>query len=80
MHQPDGGHSLVPAQFKLQAEDALRAVTGLPLVVLRVSTVYGRGDVQGIMPRVICAAVYKHLHEKMKFLWDGKLRINTVHA
>ena len=65
------------ASFKLQAEEALRAL-GLPLVVLRVATVYGRGDLQGLTPRVICAAVYKHLDEKMKFLWDSKLRINVA--
>jgi len=68
------------AAFKLQAEEALRAIPNLPLVVLRVSTVYGCGDVQGLTPRIICAAVYKHLHEKMRFLWDGKLKINTVHV
>ena len=29
---------------------------------------------------IICAAVYKHLGEKMKFLWSGDLKVNTVHV
>ena len=44
------------------------------------ATIYGPGDVYGLSPRLICAAVYKHLGEKMKFAWDGKLRTNTVHV
>ena len=44
------------------------------------ATIYGPGDVYGLSPRLICAAVYKHLGEKMKFAWDGKLRANTVHV
>jgi dTDP-D-glucose 4,6-dehydratase len=31
-------------------------------------------------PRLICGAVYKHLDEKMKFLWGADLRLNTVHV
>ena len=53
------------AAFKLKAEEALRAMD-LPLVVVRVPTVYGPGDVQGLSPRVLCAAAYKELGEKMK--------------
>lgn len=68
------------AAFKLKAEESLRQVQGLPLVVIRPATVYGRGDTLGLSPRVLCAAVYKKLNEKMKFLWDSKLRVNTVHV
>jgi len=68
------------AIFKLRAESVLRDVPGLPLVVLRPATVYGPADINGLSPRVICAAVYRHLGEKMKFAWDGKLRTNTVHV
>jgi len=32
------------------------------------------------MPRLITAAVYKSLGEKMEFLWDKDLFINTVHV
>ena len=66
------------ATYKLRAEAILRDVPGLNLVVLRAATMYGPGDVYGLSPRLICAAVYKHLGEKMKFAWDGKLRANTV--
>ena len=57
------------AVFKLRAEAILRDVPGLPLVVLRAASVYGPADVHGLSPRVLCAAVYKHLGEKMKFAW-----------
>lgn len=33
-----------------------------------------------IAPRIITAAVYKHLGETMEFLWDKDLKINTVHV
>ena len=66
------------ATFKLRAEATLRDIPGLPLVVLRTATMYGPGDTSGLSPRILCAAVYRHLGEKMKFAWDGKLRANTV--
>jgi len=68
------------ANFKYQAEQALRAINGLNLIVLRPAIVYGPGDCSGISPRIITGAVYKHLNEKMKLLWSGDLRINTVHV
>lgn len=33
-----------------------------------------------LAPRIICGAIYKHLDKKMKFLWSGDLKINTVHV
>ena len=68
------------ATYKLRAESILKDIPGLPLVVLRAAMTYGPGDVAGLSPRVLCAAVYRHLGEKMKFAWDGKLRTNTVHV
>ncbi|KDO31814.1 hypothetical protein SPRG_03734 [Saprolegnia parasitica CBS 223.65] len=68
------------AKFKLQAEDALRAMTGLNVVFVRPATIYGPGDVMGLMPRIVCAASYVQLQEKMKLLWDDELRVNTVHV
>jgi len=68
------------AKFKLQAEEVLKGMTGLPWVILRPVVVYGPGDSSGIAPRVICGAVYKHLNEKMKFLWSEDLRLHTVHV
>ena len=78
----EAGSKLKPwtkqATFKLRAESILRDVPTLPVVVLRAATIYGPGDISGLSPRVICAAAYRHLGEKMKFAWDGKLRTNTV--
>jgi len=68
------------ARVHLETEKDLKTVAGLPLVILRPATVYGPGDVTGLAPRMICAAVYKHLGEKMKFMWTGDLRYNTVHV
>lgn len=68
------------AKYKLKAEEELRKIAGLNLIILRPATVYGPGDITGLCPRIICGAVYKHLKEKMKFLWDKNLKMNTVHV
>jgi len=68
------------AQAKLEAEEALKKIPGLNLIIVRPAIVYGPGDILGITPRIICAAVYKHLGETMEFLWDKDLRMNTVHV
>jgi len=67
------------AKYSLMAEEALKKA-GLPLVIFRPAIVYGPGDVSGISPRLITAAVYKHLDKKMKFMWDAGLALNTVHV
>ncbi|OQR93772.1 hypothetical protein ACHHYP_02280 [Achlya hypogyna] len=63
-----------------QAEEALRSMSGLNVVFVRPATIYGPGDVMGLMPRIVCAASYVQLKEKMKLLWDEELRVNTVHV
>lgn len=68
------------AKAKLKAEESLKAISGLNLVIVRPATVYGPGDLSGLMPRMIAAAVYKTLGEKLEFLWDKDLKINTVHV
>jgi len=68
------------AKAKLKAEEELKKISGLNYVILRPSTVYGPGDLTGITPRLITAAVYKSLNEKMEFLWDKDLKMNTVHV
>jgi nucleoside-diphosphate-sugar epimerase len=68
------------AQAKLKAEEELKKIPGLNLTIVRPAIVYGPGDILGITPRIICAAVYKHLGETMEFLWDKELKMNTVHV
>lgn len=68
------------AKCKQQAEEALKKMTDLPLIIVRPSIVYGPGDLNGLAPRIICAATYTHTKEKMKLLWTGDLRINCVHV
>jgi len=68
------------AKAKLGAEEKLKEIKGLNLIIVRPAIVYGPGDVSGITPRLITGAVYKHLGETMEFLWDKDLKINTVHV
>jgi len=68
------------AKAKLNAEEELKKISGLNLVIVRPCIVYGPGDITGITPRLICAAVYKTLGETMEFLWNDELKINTVHV
>jgi len=68
------------ASAKLQAEEELKKLPGLNVVIVRPAIVYGPGDVLGLTPRIICAAVYKHLGETMEFLWDKDLKMHTVHV
>jgi len=68
------------AKHKLRAEEALQQIPDLNLVIVRPAVVYGPGDVTGIAPRMITAAVYTELKQKMNFLWSGDLKINTVHV
>jgi len=68
------------AKAKLEAEEELKKIQGLNLVIIRPAIVYGPGDILGITPRIICAAVYKHLNETMEFLWDKELKMHTVHV
>jgi len=68
------------ATAKLQAEEELKKISGLNVVIVRPAIVYGPGDILGLTPRIICAAVYKHLGETMEFLWDKDLKMHTVHV
>jgi nucleoside-diphosphate-sugar epimerase len=68
------------AKYKLQAEEALKGISGLSLVIVRPATVYGPADVNGLAPRVIAGAVYSELKEKMECLWGSDLKVNTVHV
>jgi len=68
------------AKAKLLAEEELKKISNLNLIIVRPAIVYGPGDISGITPRLITGAVYKHLGETMEFLWDKDLKINTVHV
>jgi len=70
----------VQATYRLKAEQDLAKVQGLPLVVLRPAIVYGPGDLTGLSPRIVVAAVYKKSGKVMKFLWGESLRLNAVHV
>lgn len=68
------------AKYKLEAEESLRELKDLNVVFVRPATVYGSADFMGLMPRIVCAATYVKLDEKMKLLWDAEMRVNTVHV
>eukprot|EP00455_Lapot_gusevi_P022161 TRINITY_DN2308_c0_g1_i1.p1 TRINITY_DN2308_c0_g1~~TRINITY_DN2308_c0_g1_i1.p1 ORF type:complete len:373 (-),score=167.29 TRINITY_DN2308_c0_g1_i1:74-1192(-) len=68
------------AKYRLEAEQGLQAIPGLPLVILRPASVYGPGDQTSLTPRLTCAAAYKQLNETMEFLWSDDLKLNVVHV
>lgn len=68
------------AKHKLKAEEELKKIPGLNLIIVRPAIVYGPSDISGITPRLVVGAVYKELKEEMKLLWTKDLRINTVHV
>lgn len=68
------------AKYHLEAERAVAAIPQLPWVVVRLPNVYGPGDVRGLMPRIVCAAVYENTGSCMEFLWGKDLRMHTVHV
>jgi len=68
------------SRSQLKAEEELKKIPDLKLIIVRPVVIYGPGDVSGVTPRIITAAVYKFLGETMEFLWDKDLRINTVHV
>ncbi|KAE9049142.1 hypothetical protein PR002_g36 [Phytophthora rubi] len=68
------------AKYKLEAEEQIRSLADLKVVFLRLATVYGSADSMGLMPRIVCAASYVKLEEKMKLLWDAEMRVDTVHV
>ncbi|EDR28549.1 dTDP-D-glucose 4,6-dehydratase, putative [Entamoeba dispar SAW760] len=68
------------AASQAKADELLIGMKELPFVILRPAIIYGPGDVTGIAPRIICAAVYKYTKKKMEFLWTGDMKLNTVHV
>ncbi|RDA82402.1 hypothetical protein CP532_6275 [Ophiocordyceps camponoti-leonardi (nom. inval.)] len=68
------------AVFKLQAEEQLSQMPGLPLVIARLPHVYGPYAAQWVATALCMARVYQHLDEEMSWLWSGDLRTNTVHV
>ncbi|XP_056641712.1 uncharacterized protein LOC130448374 [Diorhabda sublineata] len=68
------------AKWKRQVEKKLAEIPDLTYTVLRLPIVYGLGDKNGLMPRIIAASIYKHVGETMKLLWNADLRISTVHV
>ncbi|XP_034940864.1 uncharacterized protein [Chelonus insularis] len=68
------------AKHKLQVENDLKNISNLKYTILRPAIVYGIGDKNGLAPRLVIGAVYKHLGEMMKLLWGPNLHMNTVHV
>ncbi|CCI43803.1 unnamed protein product [Albugo candida] len=68
------------ARYKLEAEEEIRKLANIKLVIVRPAIVYGPADFSGLMPRIVCAASYVKLEEKMKLLWKEDMRVNTVHV
>ncbi|KAI7896811.1 uncharacterized protein EV154DRAFT_434258 [Mucor mucedo] len=70
----------VIGKHKYKAEEALKKIDGLNLLIIRPALVYGPAALLGLTPRLIIGRVYAHLKEEMKYLWSKDLKINTVHV
>ncbi|KAG7174992.1 uncharacterized protein LOC121858644 [Homarus americanus] len=70
----------VTSKCKYQVEKEIKSLPDLNWIIVRPATVYGLSDKTGLTPRLVFGAVYRHLGETMKMLWDEKLCINTVHV
>lgn len=69
------------ARAKLEVEKILQSdFKDLDYIILRPAIVYGVADMKGLTPRVVTAAAYQFLGEKMVFLWTGDMKINSVHV
>lgn len=67
------------AKYKLAAEEEIKKLK-LNYIIVRPAIVYGPGDQNGLLPRIICGSTYTHTKTQMKLLWTADLRINTVHV
>jgi len=65
---------------KRLVEEELEKMDNLDYVILRPAMVYGQGDINGLAPRIIVAASYVKSKDKMKLLWSGDMKVNTVHV
>jgi len=68
------------AKYKAQAEEEIKKLKNLQWVILRPATIYGPGDLNGLSPRIICAATYTLSKSTMKLLWTGDMRIDVVNV
>ncbi|KAH9599131.1 NAD-dependent epimerase/dehydratase [Trypanosoma melophagium] len=68
------------ARYHLEAEKVIATITNLPWVIVRLPIVYGPGDIRGLMPQLVRAAVYEKTGTCMEFLWGKDLRIHAVHV
>jgi len=78
------GSEIIPrnevARMRYEAENALKSIPGLNLVIVRPSVVYGNGDTIGLTHLFVVGAVYKQKKKPMKFLWSPSFKYNTVHV
>ncbi|PWW73276.1 NAD(P)-binding protein [Tuber magnatum] len=68
------------AKYKLQAEEELKQIEGLNLVIVRLANVYGEYCSKVIATILCMARVYAYQKEEMKWLWTKDLRTHTVHV
>ncbi|KAI8068321.1 hypothetical protein BC940DRAFT_299695 [Gongronella butleri] len=68
------------AKYKQKAEEEMKAIDGLNLIIVRPALVYGPSALTGLTPRLIIGRVYQHLNEEMTLLWSKDLKVNTVHV
>lgn len=67
-------------KWKAQVEKEIKSIPHLHYTIIRLPVVYGIGDKNNLMPRILAAAIYKELKKPMQLLWNEYLKINTVHV
>ncbi|KAJ9449690.1 NAD-dependent epimerase/dehydratase family protein [Diplonema papillatum] len=78
-HATDPQH--VIAKAHLNAENKILAeCPDLPVVIVRLPTVYGPADTSGLIPKLTCAASYVGQDEEMMMLYSEDLRTHTLHV
>lgn len=70
----------IKATCKHQIEKVIMEMPDLRWIIVRPAIVYGPSDRTGLTPRLVFGAIYRHLGETMKMMWDENLVINTVHV
>ncbi|CCA73720.1 hypothetical protein PIIN_07675 [Serendipita indica DSM 11827] len=64
----------------LEAARAVASIPNLPLVVIRCATVYGPEIIRlEACITILCGLIYKSIDKEMKFLWNPRMRKNTIH-
>ncbi|RKP13115.1 hypothetical protein BJ684DRAFT_10515 [Piptocephalis cylindrospora] len=67
-------------QAHIRAEESIRRIPNLPLVIVRPSITYGTDDTKFIAHLLVCGRIYQALGEPMYTFHPHSRQVNTVHT